>query len=348
MAKLSLDTYDIHINDWTALNELISTRSYSSIVVIVDENTTAHCLPTFVFNFEHKFDIIEIESGESNKSLETCHGIWSTMMDFGIDRHSLCINLGGGVIGDMGGFCAATFMRGMDFVHIPTTLLSMVDASVGGKLGIDFDNYKNLIGVICDPQGVFIFTDFIETLPTREVRSGFAEVIKHGLIADKDAYDRDIEIDLETFTDWEALVAHSVGIKKHVVMQDSTEKSIRKVLNFGHTIGHAIESINLDTGHHLLHGEAIAIGMIIEVYMSHQLGYLSLEDAELIKNHFTRIYGHHPESIPPLEDIQAAMKHDKKNIGGKVLFSLLANIGEGNYNQEVSEEIVKKSVEWYM
>ena len=182
MKKIRCKTYLIHINNWEAINDYISDGGYSSVFLIVDNNTLQYCLPLFEEKINTDFHVIVTQSGEEHKTIDSCQYIWDKMIDLGADRHSLCINLGGGVIGDMGGFTAATFMRGMDFIQVPTTLLSQVDASVGGKLGIDYNNYKNLIGIILNPGGVFIFTDFLKTLPYRQLLSGFAEVVKHGLI----------------------------------------------------------------------------------------------------------------------------------------------------------------------
>ena len=347
MKKISCKTYDIHINNWDAVNEYILKGNYSSIIIIVDENTSEHCLPALAGTLIQKFDIIEIESGEINKDLDTCKGIWETMIDFGVDRHSLCINLGGGVIGDMGGFTASTFMRGMDFIQMPTTLLSQVDASVGGKLGVDFKTYKNLIGVIKNPGAVFIFTDFLDTLPEEQIRSGFAEVIKHGLIKDAEAYYRDIGITDFSEIDWEELVYDSVMIKKSVTDEDPEERGIRKILNFGHTLGHAIESHNLDTPTQLLHGEAIAIGMVMEAHLSYQKGNITESEVTQIKSSIIDIYGHHTDRTPEIERLISLMSKDKKNKGGVIMFSLLEKVGVGNFDQEVSKDDVERAVGFY-
>ena len=347
MKKIICNTYDIHINNWDAVNEYITKGNYSSIIIIVDENTSEHCLPSIAGLLTQKFDIIEIESGEINKDLDTCKGIWETMIDFGADRHSLCINLGGGVIGDMGGFVASTFMRGMDFIQMPTTLLSQVDASVGGKLGVDFNGYKNLIGIIKNPGAVFMFTDFLDTLSEEQVRSGFAEVIKHGLIKDANAYERDTAISDFSNIDWEQLVYDSVMIKKSVTDEDPEERGLRKILNFGHTLGHAIESHNLDTPTHLLHGEAVAIGMVMEAHLSCQKGYITESEVNQLKSSIINIYGHHTDQIPDIDTLSAFMSKDKKNKGGIIMFSLLEKIGQGNYNQEVSAEDIQRAVAFW-
>ncbi len=246
-----------------SLPAFLRANSYTKIQVIVDENTFKYCYPS-IKPFLEKHNIIKIKSGESQKNLETCQKIWQAMTDNELDRHSIVINLGGGVIGDMGGFCASTYKRGIDFIQIPTTLLSQVDASVGGKLGIDFQGLKNHIGVFQIPNAVLIDADFLKTLSYNELRSGFAEVIKHCLIMDGKKWDEIRRKDFEE-QELEDLIAHSVNIKQHIVEADPTEKGLRKILNFGHTLGHAIETYFLGKPKlHLLHGEAIAAGMICE------------------------------------------------------------------------------------
>ncbi|WP_316930598.1 3-dehydroquinate synthase family protein [Sphingobacterium sp. IITKGP-BTPF85] len=249
--------------------------------VLVDRNTNDNCMPVVqpILAELGNYDVIEVDPGEENKNIDFCIGVWKTMLDFGADRHSLLINLGGGVVTDMGGFAASTFKRGIDFIQIPTTLLSQVDASVGGKTGIDLDNYKNIIGTFTQPQAVFIASVFLKTLERRQLVSGFAEVIKHGLIFDGAYYNKVKNLDVSAITTEH--VRHSVGVKNTVITQDPTEKGLRKILNFGHTIGHAIEGYSLlHDEHSLLHGEAIAVGMICEGYLSHKLNGLSLEELE--------------------------------------------------------------------
>ena len=347
MKQVKCKTYSIHINNWEAVNDFISYGGYSSIFVIVDENSLRYCLPLFEEKVNSPFAVIAIQSGENHKNISTCQFIWEKMIALGADRHSLCINLGGGVIGDMGGFAGSTFMRGMDFVQIPTTLLSQVDASVGGKLGVDFDNYKNLIGIIINPGAVFIFTDFLKTLPYNQLLSGFAEVVKHGLIRDYKVFERLTKLESLSNIDWEELIYESVLIKKSVTEEDPYERGLRKILNFGHTLGHAIESNALSGNSPLLHGEAIAIGMIMETFLSYKKGYLSNEDAQLVKSKIQTFFGHHPSSIPNSEVLIRLMSKDKKNRGGIIKFSLLQNLGEGNYDQEVSPEEIEAAMSFY-
>ena len=247
MNVIDLDTYKIHIGDFWKDLQL---DKYSTLFVLVDENTRAFCLPIFEQKISNlAYHIIEIPSGETHKNIATCQFIWSEMVKYGADRKSCLINLGGGVIGDMGGFTASTFYRGMDFIQIPTTLLSQVDASIGGKLGIDFMNLKNAVGLFKNPKQVCISADFLHTLSPREIRSGFAELIKHGLIASKKDWDelKDIK-SISEVADWEKYIIPSLAIKKAVVQEDPFEMGLRKSLNFGHTIGHAIESHALKNG----------------------------------------------------------------------------------------------------
>lgn len=316
-----------------ALEEFLRAGSYSQVLILVDRNTGEHCLPVLQQKLPDllNFDIIEIDPGEENKNIDFCIGVWSTMLDFGADRNSLLINLGGGVVTDMGGFAASTYKRGIDFVHIPTTLLSQVDASVGGKTGIDMNEFKNVIGTFSQPKSVFVSTAFLNTLDDREWRSGFAEILKHGLIRDARFF-----ANMQNLTSVKSVTAadirHSVQIKNDVVLSDPYEKGLRKILNFGHTIGHAIEGYALtQTASPLLHGEAIAIGMVCEAYLSHKL--LGLSEQAL--NEITRTFQNYfpKDSLPAVwnpknyDDLVQIMRNDKKNLGQEIGFSLLREIG---------------------
>ncbi len=318
---------------------------YSSFAIIVDENTKKHCLP-YVQPFLSHAKIIEIKSGEENKTLQTCGHIWQELTNASFDRKALVINLGGGVIGDMGGFCASTYKRGIDFIQIPTTLLSQVDASVGGKLGIDFNSFKNQIGVFNKPKAVIINTDFLKTLPERELRSGYGEVIKHALIADKSHWEILQTKALHDF-DWTAIVSHSVHIKADVTEQDPTEKGLRKILNFGHTIGHAVESFYLETAKKLLHGEAVAIGIITEAFVSVSKGYISEKECNEIKSYVVKIYGKRMIPQTDIDQIIPLTLQDKKNEGKVVYSALLEKIGTANYNQPLSEKEIRESIAYY-
>ena len=327
MQSIEANNYTIHFNQkgYKALNEQIKIAKYSSIFIIVDEHTNEYCLSKFLPNIatEIAIEIIEIEAGEEIKNITTCVEIWSILSDLGADRKSLIINLGGGVITDIGGFIASTFKRGIDFINVPTTLLGMVDASIGGKNGVDLGNLKNQIGAINVPKMLLIDTDFLETLPQREMRSGLAEMLKHGLIYDKKYWEEFLDLSKIDFADFDALIYRSIEIKNEIVKQDPTENGIRKALNFGHTLGHGIESHFLASETPLLHGEAIAIGMILESYISKEKGLLSNDEFHQIKYIISNIFEPHNFSENDIEVIQNLLIHDKKNEYGKVQFALL-------------------------
>lgn len=350
MHQLLLQDYTIHIGSyWNELENIINSNTYTKIFVLVDENTKKYCLPILHQALpSHKLNIIEIASGESNKTLDTCQFIWEVLMRAQADRNSLLLNLGGGVIGDMGGFCASTFKRGMDFIQIPSTLLSQVDASIGGKLGIDFSKIKNSIGLFKNPKAVLINVHFLKTLPLEELRSGYAEILKHSLIASKDQWEHLSTIEnLRTYTDWNELVLPSLNIKQMIVEEDPFEKGIRKALNFGHTIGHAIESWALESERVLLHGEAIAIGMICESYLSYKLGHLSEKDLKSISTYIASIYDKYDLKKSIYPTLINLMRNDKKNINQAINFTLLNGIGACIINQTCSDDLIVESLKFY-
>jgi 3-dehydroquinate synthase len=330
-----------------AILEFIKDRKYSDILVIVDENTLRDCYHHLGFpSFLPKHHLVVIKSGEEEKNLRTCEQIWLKMTEAALDRKSLVLNLGGGVIGDMGGFCASTYKRGIDFIQVPTTLLSMVDASVGGKLGIDFHRFKNHIGVFCVPAAVVISTSFLATLPLRELRSGYAEVIKHCLIADKLKWEEIRKSEWQQL-DFEQMVRHSIQIKDRITTEDPTEKGLRKILNFGHTLGHAVESYFLESKEKLFHGEAIAVGMICETYLSFSFGLLNEEELNQIVRYLLQVYGK-PTILPSsFSTIIALTKQDKKNQYNEVQFALIGPLGNCSFDKVVGEKEMAKALEYY-
>ena len=346
MQSIQADNYPIHFNEkgYEALNLHLKENKYSNLFIIVDSNTNEFCLPKFLplIETDLTIEIIEFENGEENKNIETCVQIWNVLTELGADRKTLIINLGGGVVTDLGGFVASTFKRGVDFIHVPTTLLSMVDASVGGKNGVDLGNLKNQIGVINTPNMVIIDTQYLETLPQNEMRSGLAEMLKHGLIYDKAYWEQFLDLKAIDFADFDELIYRSVAIKNEIVSQDPTEKNIRKSLNFGHTLGHAIESYFLENENKttLLHGEAIAVGMILESYISLDKKLINEEEYNLIKTTIKSIF----EDVTILDnDIQPILElliHDKKNEYGTIQFALIEGIGKIKINQSVENELI--------
>lgn len=344
---IKINNYNITFADESNLDQLLMANSSSSIAVLTDENTVEFCLPLLFEQCSQPFNIITIPSGEQNKTIDTCNYIWEKMMELNMDRHSILINLGGGVIGDMGGFCAATYMRGIKFIHIPTTLLSQVDSSVGSKLGIDFGNYKNMVGLFCDPIEVIVDTKYLTTLPYRQLTSGFAEVLKHGLIADRGLWDTTSQIEIITDLDLIEIIKKSIQIKVDIVNQDPFEKGVRKTLNFGHTIGHAIESYALTTTNPLLHGEAISIGMICESYISWKRDLISESEYKSIKEQIIRLFGKKSKSVPEPNILIKLMSHDKKNRAGRILMSLLNGIGKSTYDHEIRTKEIEESISEY-
>ncbi len=317
-----------------ALEEALRAKAWSRVAVLADENTARDCWPLLTdLAWPDDTEVLELPAGEAYTTIGTCEGIWEAFLELGMDRHSLLVNLGGGVIGDMGGFAASTFMRGMAFLNLPTTLLAQVDASVGGKLGVDFQPgegpaYKNLIGLFGDPQAVLMAPAFLATLPPEQQRSGFAEVLKHALIRDAAEWARLEEAEAPADeAAWERLIAHSVAIKRDVVAADRTETSLRKILNYGHTVGHAIESLQLHTDAPLLHGEAVAVGMVAEAWLSAELCGLPAEERDRLAGGLRRWFPPADLSACSPEAVLDAMGHDKKNRAGAVRLALLERIG---------------------
>lgn len=330
------------------LGAFLASKEYSKYVVIADNNTRKHCYP-LLKPYLPKHHLIVVPAGEQHKNLVTCEKIWNEMTRLELDRHALVFNLGGGVIGDMGGFCAATYKRGIDFVQIPTTLLSQVDASVGGKLGIDFQGFKNHLGVFTQPKKVLIDASFLQTLSYIELRSGFAEIVKHCLIADAAKWE---EIRKKDFEDqnWTDLIAHSVEIKKRIVTEDPTEKGLRKILNFGHTIGHAVETYFLSKPPKelLLHGDAIAAGMIMEAYVAFRKKLIDLQTLEQIEEFIFSVYGKVDLKMTDVPTVIQLAQQDKKNKGGELRFSLLTGLGSCGFDIKVSPGEFQQAVAYYV
>jgi 3-dehydroquinate synthase len=337
-------------NVFAALAQYLKRNKFSSLFILVDENSLRHCLPVLVTNVPKllEAEIIELESGEKNKNLEVCTHVWSALSELGADRHSLLVNLGGGVITDLGGFVAATFKRGIQFINIPTTLLAQVDASVGGKTGVDLGPLKNEIGVFAEPQQLFIWPDFLKSLPNRQLISGLAEILKHGLVADAAYWNQCTQADLTDTDHLENFIRASIAIKSAIVTADPNESGERRKLNFGHTIGHAIEGFVLERGEKtILHGEAVALGMICESWISMHEAKLSQEEHEQIVRNICRYF--------PLQALNATddhrlielMRHDKKNEKGDIRMVLLRSIGESVAGKTVTPDRIIDALDYY-
>lgn len=318
--------------------------------ILVDENTKKYCLPV-IANIDQikNADVIEIESGEKNKSIKSIETVWEILTKKGANRSSLLINLGGGIICDLGGFAASTFKRGIDFINIPTTLLSQVDASVGGKTGINFSGLKNEIGVFSHPKVVIIDSSFNRTLDKKNIFSGWAEMIKHALIfGEKDWQNlTSYDINQTGFKELNKLIARSISIKYYFVEQDPKEKNIRKALNFGHTFGHAFESFFMNTESEILHGEAVAHGIICELYLSMKICNFSSEKFDYVVSYLLKTYNKLIISDTDYEKIVDLTGHDKKNEGLNINFTLLENFGQLKINQYCKKEDIVETLNWY-
>lgn len=351
MESITTSTYAVHFNQkaYETLNDYLSVHSYSSLFIIVDENTYEYCLPSFMaaITGDFHFEVLEIESGEINKNISTCTNLWEALSELDADRKSLVINLGGGVVTDLGGFVASTFKRGVDFINVPTSLLAMVDASIGGKTGVDLGPLKNQIGIINQPVMVLVISEFLKTLEERQLQSGYSEMLKHGLIQNA-SYWETLKL-VTTFSGLDSMIYNSVTIKNEVVLQDPNEKHLRKILNYGHTLGHAIESYFLESKDHptLLHGEAIAIGMIMEGYLSHKLTGLSKMELEDIKRTFLERFPKVDFTEEDIYNILSLLKFDKKNSHGNINFVLLKSIGESVIDIQIPNNLYIEAFTYY-
>jgi 3-dehydroquinate synthase len=348
MATIKSKSYSIYIGEKSlpTLVKFLTKNSYTNYFIICDEHTFEKCLPTLLFNVPqlHEAEIIELESGEDKKTLETCLQVWGALTDAGADKKSLLINLGGGVISDLGGFVASTFKRGIHFINIPTTLLSMVDASVGGKTGVDFEGIKNHIGTTSQPKGVFVNPEFLETLSERQIKNGFAEVIKIALIADKEFWKelKKLKSAKEFYS--EKIITKAIELKNTIVKKDVYENDLRKCLNFGHNIGHALESALIEQKKDILHGEAVAAGMLMEADIAYTLKRINVKELKEISGYINFIYPKIKLSNSTKELLLKFILHDKKNEGEALCFSLPKNIGCYELYNGVKIELIKNAL----
>lgn len=354
MTEKTLKTidYSIHLVESAghAFDKWISGKEYSSIFVFTDENVLEHCWPKLQNDSDvlKKAELIVIPPGENQKDLEMAHQLWQMMIEYNADRKSLWVNFGGGMVSDLGGFVASTFKRGIDFVNIPTTLLSMIDASVGGKTGINLGHFKNQIGVFSNPKALWLQTDFLDSLDKRQIRNGWAEMLKHALIFDKKQWKqlRQIsELNSQVISNY---LLDSIEVKKRIIEDDPLEKDVRKKLNFGHTIGHAIESWSLEHDEKpLLHGEAVAIGIITESYLSVKNKHLIQKEFEEIFQAFQGLFPKYQLDIRLLDHLENLINQDKKKEGKKLNFTFVDQIGQSIINQDGSLEDIKESIVFY-
>ena len=335
---------------YLSIAEKISSNKFSSIFILVDENTEQFCLEVFIKKSGIKsFNKIVIASGEENKNIDTCVSIWGKLNSYKADRKSLLINLGGGVLTDIGGFAASTYLRGIEFINVPTTLLGMVDAAHGGKTGIDFKLLKNQIGVFNEPLEVLLDNEYLKTLSKEEFINGYAEVVKHSLLTDKPDLTFNSLIKLDLFKDSDYIINSYSLVKNEIVESDKYESSIRKILNLGHTIGHAVESYSYisDKVVDLKHGQAIVIGIITELYISYKKFNFPLKDLITVKEHLKNYFSLIQLEEDDIMNIYDLMVYDKKNEGSKINFVLLKEIGKPVIDQIVNKDLFIESFEFY-
>lgn len=328
--------------------QFLTNSNYSEIVVIIDENTQKLCLP-LINEYIDSYSTICIKSGEEKKTIESCLDIWKQLSDKLIDRKALIINLGGGVICDMGGFIASTYKRGIDFVNIPTTLLAMCDASIGGKLGVNLDGLKNTIGLFRNPIALVLYSNFLKTLPERQFKSGYTEIIKHALIGDKKFFNG-LTDTIDIKSDIEKLITRSVRVKSRIVNLDVFEQGIRKSLNFGHTLGHALETFFILNfpDKPVYHGEAVAAGIISESWLSWKKNLLKESELSKIQKYISKEFSKLNFSKNNFEEIVSYTLKDKKNEHQQQFFVLLDGIGQFRINEVISEDEIMQSLEYYI
>jgi len=340
------------INEFTSLAAEITKIGPSSIFILADTNTLRYCVPIFIAQMEilKEAQILEIEPGEESKSIEIAAGLWESLVEQNADRNSLLINVGGGVVCDIGGFIASTFMRGISFINVPTSLLAMVDAGVGGKTGINLNHYKNLIGVFQEAKLSFYYPEFLATLPSHEIRSGFGEVVKHYLLDEEASFHKLLKLNPFEIKDWNALIEENIQIKDNFVKGDLKERGKRAALNLGHTVAHALEALFLQKNNPILHGDAVAAGIVIESHLSTFCTQQLLPEI-----YFKQIEKYIKGIFPPvlfqksdIDELVSLMRHDKKNSHSNLTFTLLKKPSEVVLSYEDKNEAVINSLNYYL
>lgn len=326
----------------SSFSQVLRSFSTAKKIILVDENTHEHCLPFLITTFEElsEAEILLVPAGEDCKDLEIVANLWAALSEYEISRSDLLINLGGGAVTDLGGFLASTYKRGMNFINVPTSLLAMVDASIGGKTGINFMGLKNQVGVFSSAKNVFIDTAFLSTLPKEELLSGYAEMIKHGLISSSELYRKVMDSMQSDFVVSIELLEECLLVKKSIVEIDPLEKGVRKTLNFGHTVGHAIESLMNSKGN-ITHGHAIALGMIYELQLSEKILGLNAKQSTKIQKEINALYSSVDFSQREAQQLVSLMKNDKKNHLGTIKMALLKEVGKCEFDVKVEEAEIR-------
>ena len=331
------------------LSSFLREKFTNKIFVLFDENTKKYCYPLIQDAFIQKPVEITIPAGEKSKNIDFVKHVWKNLTEKNADRQSLLINIGGGKVSDLGGFAAGTYQRGIEYVNIPTSLLAQIDASVGGKTGINLDDLKNQIGLFNEPKAVFIASKFLKTLPQRELISGLAEMLKHSLLDNQDSWNKIKRIYPERidFTYLHTLIKESVEFKMKIVKSDPLEKANREALNFGHTIGHAIETYFNRNNIEILHGEAVAIGMICELFLSNKVLSFNFKKLFEVSEYLATYFKSFKIDYNIYDEIYEIMKHDKKNKQDSIRFTLLRDIGDFEINQQCSKEDIFEALNFY-
>jgi len=333
-----------------AITMEVSLCEHDKIFIIADDTTAVKCLPMIKdITAINGAELISIRPTDSHKDLDALASVWKSLSDKHATRHSCVINLGGGMVTDLGGFAASTFKRGMNFINIPTTLLAMVDASVGGKTGINFNGLKNEIGVFNNSNAVIIDTDFLKTLDKENLCSGYAEMLKHGLISDRTMWSELLAFDIlnPNFKQLQEMVANSIKVKERIVEEDPHEAGIRKALNLGHTIGHAFESFALGHNHSILHGYAVAFGLVCELYLSCVKTGFPADVMRQTVSYIKETYGNFTFTCDDYDELIELMKHDKKNTAGVINFTLLGGIGDIKLNQTATKQEICEAFDFF-
>ncbi|MDR1723427.1 MAG: 3-dehydroquinate synthase [Tannerella sp.] len=332
------------------LSAVLEGRGYDGVFVVTDGNTYANCLPLVREALEaHGARVVTIDAGDVNKDMRGLRRVWEALVSGGASRGSVVVNLGGGMVTDLGGFAAATFKRGVRTVNVPTTLMASVDAAIGGKTGMNFRGLKNEVGAFHEPEEVLIDCAFLATLDRENLLSGYAEMLKHGLLSGSEAFFGLLaadpsEMDAEVMN---AKVAESVGIKERIVMEDPHERGIRKALNLGHTVGHALESFSIDSHRTILHGHAVAAGLVCELYLSHRLCGMDIYNVRAMVNYVRGRYARAAFGCKDYARLLELMSHDKKNSGGRINFTLLSSPGEVQIDRYVDIPLIEEALDFY-
>jgi len=343
----SESTFTLIDNPGPFLSDFLQKRNATSVFLLTDPKVKKHCLPLIKNALPKSTRIITLPAGEEHKTLESCQLVWKELTKQNADRKALILNLGGGVVGDLGGFAASVYKRGIPFIQIPTSLLAMVDACLGGKTGIDFEGFKNQIGTFSKPEAIWIHPEFLQTLPEKELLSGFAEVIKHALIADAASWNYLRKRDLNQ-QNWQEIIPASLAIKNTITTADPYEKGERKKLNAGHSLGHALETFMLNKGTPWPHGHCVAAGLVMESSIAVEQGLLEEKEMFQLEELIYTTYGTIPIQKSEVKQIVKLAGQDKKNEGGKVNLSLIGPIGNCHINRFADSNALAEGVAYYL